>query len=118
MLATDISSLRKLERGELVLDTGLTYDGITPVRIRAKKRQGRFEFSDEGGAVAAAGVDRTRVRFPDSIATGKYSANVSRHGEVSLPGFARSSDEWLARLPGLVADGSLALYEALLELED
>jgi hypothetical protein len=118
MLATDISSLRKLERGELVLDRGLAYDGITPVRIRVTKREGRFEFSDEGGAVVAAGVDRTQVRFPDSIATGEYSANVSRHGVVSLPGFARSGDQWLARLPGLVADGSLALYEALLELED
>jgi hypothetical protein len=118
MLATDISSLRKVERGELVLDTGLTYDGITPVRIRAKKRQGRYEFSDEGGAVAAAGVDRKQVRFPDSIATGKCSANVSRRGVVSLPGFASSGDQWLARLPELVADSSLALYEALLELED
>lgn len=118
MLATDISKLRRLERGKLVLDTGLTYDGITPVRIRVTKREGRFEFSDEGGAVAAAGVDRKQLRFPDSIAMGECSANVSRHGVVSLPGFARSSDQWLARLPGLVADGSLVLYEALLELEN
>ena len=49
---------------------------------------------------------------------GKHSVNVSRQGVVWLPGFARSEDEWLAQLPGLVADGSLALYEALLELED
>jgi hypothetical protein len=118
MLATDITSLRTLERGELVLDTGLTYDGITPVRIRATKRHGRFGFSDEGGAVAAAGVEGTRLRFPESIAVGAYSANVSRHGVVSLPGFARCSDRWLATLPALVAEGSLALYEALLELED
>ncbi len=117
MLATDISNLKKLQRGELVLDTGLTYDGITPVRIRATKREGRFEFSDEGGAVAAAGVDGKQFRFADSIALGNYSVNVSRQGVVSLPGFARSSDEWLAKLPELVAEGSLTLYEALLELD-
>ena len=118
MLATDISSLKKLQRGELVLDTGLTYDGITPVRIRATKREGRFAFSDEGGAVAAAGVDGKQLRFADSISIGRYSVNVSRQGVVSLPGFSRSGDEWLAKLPELVAEGSLALYEALLELDN
>jgi len=118
MLAIDISSLMTLDRGELVLDTGLTYDGITPIRIRATKREGRFEFSDEGSAVAAAGVDGKQLRLPDSISLGTYAANVSRQGVVSLPGFARSSEQWLAKLPELVAEGSLALYEALLELED
>jgi hypothetical protein len=43
--------------------------------------------------------------------------NVTRQGVVWLPGFARSSDQWLARLPELVAKGSLALYDALLELD-
>ena len=118
MLASDIPSLRKLGRAQLILDTGLTYDGITPVRIRATKREGRFEFSDEGGAIAASGVDAEQIRFPESIALGRYSANVSRQGVVSLPGFARSSDQWLSRLPALVAEGSLALYAALLDLED
>ncbi len=117
MLAIDISSLRKAYHGEVVLDTGLTYDGIAPVRIRATTREGRFEFSDDGGAVAAAGIDWTRLRFPRSIAVGDHSANVSSRGVVSLPGFARSSDEWLAKLPELVAEGSLALYELLLELD-
>ena len=118
VLASDISSLRKLGRSQLVLDTGLTYDGGTSVRVCATKREGRFEFSDEGGAVSAAGVDGEQIRFPESIAVGECSANVSRHGVVSLPGFARSSDQWLSKLPALVAECSLALYEALLELEE
>jgi hypothetical protein len=117
MNATDMSRLAKLDRGELVIETDLTYDGITPVLIRVTKREGRFEFSDDGGAVAAAGVDHKRFAFADRIATGSFSVNVSRQGVVSLPGFARSSDEWLTKLPMLVTDGSLALYEALLELE-
>jgi pimeloyl-ACP methyl ester carboxylesterase len=118
MLATDISSLKKLQRGEVVLDTGLTYDGITPVRVRATKREGRLEFLDEGGAVAAARVDRTELRFPESVDIGRHTANVSRQGVVFLPGFASSSDRWLAKLPELVAEASLALYGALLELDD
>ena len=118
MLATDISSLRNVERGELILDTGSSYDGITPVRIRVTKRDGRYEFSDAGGAIAAAGVDVSRLTFPESIGIGEYSTNVTRQGVVWLPGFARSDDHWLAKLPELVATGSLALYEALLELDD
>ena len=118
MLATDISSLTNVERGELILDTGLSYDGITPVRIRVTKRGGRYEFSDDGGATATAGVDVSRLTFPESIRMGEYSTNVSRQGVVWLPGFSRSGDHWLAKLPELVAAGSLALYEALLELDD
>ena len=118
MASTEISRLARLERGELILETELTYDGITPVRIRVTKREGRFDFSDEGGAVAAAGVDPQRLDLPDRIEIGRNSVNVSRQGVVWLPGFARSEQEWLAKLPSLVADGSLALYEALLELED
>lgn len=118
MLATDITHLRQVQRGEVVLDTGLTYDGITPVTVRVTKREGRWNFTDDSGAVAAAGVVGQHLKFPGSIDVGDYSANVSRQAEVSLPGFACSSDEWLNKLPELVAEGSLALYSALLEAYD
>lgn len=117
MLATDVSSLKGAQSGEIVFDTGLTYDGITPVTLRVTKREGRWNFTDDAGAVAAAGVDGQRLKLPGSIDLGDYSVNVSRQGEVSLPGFARSSEEWLNKLPELVAEGSLALYSDLLELE-
>lgn len=117
MLATDVSSLKGAQSGGIVFDTGLTYDGITPVTVRVTKREGRWNFTDDGGAVAAAGVDGQRLKLPGSIDLGDYSVNVSRQGEVSLPGFARSSEEWLNKLPELVAEGSLALYSDLLELE-
>jgi hypothetical protein len=48
MASTEISRLTRLKRGEQLLETELTYDGITPVRIRATKREGRFVFSDDG----------------------------------------------------------------------
>lgn len=81
------------------------------------RREGRWNFTDDGGAVAAAGTDGQGLKLPGSIELGDYSVNVSRAGEVSLPGFRRSSDEWLDKLPEVVAEGSLALYSALLELE-
>ena len=119
MLTNDLSPLTELAHGQLVLETAMTYDGITPVRIQAKKSEGRFDFSDDGGAVAAACVDPASVAFPDRIDVDEHhSVNVTRQGVVWLPGFARSSDQWLAKLPELVASGSLALYEALLELDD
>ena len=118
MLATDISTLKKVQRGEVILKTDLAYDGITPVYVRVTKREGRFEFSDDGGAVVAAGTGERKFTFPGSIALGDRSVNVSREGVVWLPAFGRSSSQWLDKLPALVVEGSLALYGALLELED
>jgi hypothetical protein len=100
-----------------ILETGRTYDGIEPVRVHVKRREDRYEFSDGGGAVAAAGVRPSELRFDDRIELGEYEVNVSRKGVVSLPGFASSSREWLAKLPELVAEGSVVLYEKLLEVE-
>ena len=101
-----------------IVDTGRTYDGIAPVRVHVTRREGRYEFSDGGGAVAAAGVRPSELRFDERIDLGDYDVNVSRKGVVFLPGVASSSPEWLARLPDLVAEGSVVLYEALLEAED
>ncbi len=118
MITTEVSALFGVERGEVVVDTGLTYDGITPVRVRVTKREGRYEVSDDGGAVAAAGVERGWLEFGDRITVGEYCANVSRQGVVSLPAVDRRNGEWVAKLPGLVAEASCALYEALLELDE
>ena len=98
-----------------LLETGWTYDGVVPVRVCVRQRAHRIEFSDGGGAVTAAGANMHRVVLPDHIELGEYSVNVSRKGVVFLPGSTSQSDEWLAKLPDLVAEGSLALYEALLD---
>lgn len=116
--ATGISHLAMLDRGQLILEPDMSYDGISSVRIHVEKRGSRFDVSDDGGAVAAAGVDPAGLVFPEEITVDRYSVNVTRRGVVWLPGFARSSDQWLDRLPGLVARGSLALYDALLALDD
>ena len=102
------------DRAEATIETGLTYDGLTPVQVRVTKRDGRYKISDAGAAVAAA--DANRARFPESISFGKYSVNVSRQGVVWLPAVA-PRDEWLATVCDLVARGSVALYERLLEID-
>ena len=119
MIATDISPLLGTERGELVLDTGLTYDGITPVRVHVTKRERRLSISDDGGAVAAAGVNPKRLAFDDHITDGVYSVNISRKGVVWVPVVDRGdAREWIEKVIELVAEGSATLYDALLEASE
>lgn len=116
MIATDISSLESLERAEVVLETGLTYDGLTPVLVYVSKRDRRYSVSDGGGAVAAAGVDVKRLAFDDQITDGRYAVNVSRKGVVFIPIGPRNADAtWIEKVVELVAEGSRTLYEALLD---
>ena len=70
------------DRGESVVDTGLTYDGVTPVRLRVGRRDRRYKVTDDGQAVARAGVDTRRVRFPDHIAFGAYSVADARYRKI------------------------------------
>ena len=105
------------DRGEATIEMGLTYDGVTPVVVRIRKRDGRYKVSDDGRAVSAAGVVGRRVAYPDGIDLDEYSVNVSRQGVVWLPA-ATPNDEWLATICALVARGSVTLYERLLELEE
>jgi hypothetical protein len=109
-----LDELAALDRGELILDSGLTYDGYTPVRVHVRKRETRLELSDGGGAMTAAGADPRELELPDHIAFGDYSVNLSRKGVVFLPAWTTSSEAWLETIRELVVEGSLALYEALL----
>jgi hypothetical protein len=116
-LLAGIDQVAAVERGEVAIESGVTYDGIRPVPVRISKRDGRYKITDDGAAVAAAGIAGRRVSFPDRIALGEYSVNVSRQGVVWLPAVA-PNEAWTATLCELVARGSVALYERLLELDD
>jgi hypothetical protein len=111
------AELASVERGEAQLESGLTYDGITPVMVRVTKRDGRYKVTDGGDAVSTAGVARSRRAYPEQIVLGKHSVNVTRKGIVWLPA-VNPSDIWLATVCGLVARGSVVLYERLLELDE
>jgi len=112
-----MQELASVERGGVQLETELTYDGLTHVPVRVTKRDGRYKVTDDGGAVSAAGLAGRRVAYPEHIAFGEYSVNVTRQGIVWLPAVS-PSDAWLATACDLVARGSVALYERLLELDE
>jgi len=105
------------ERGEAVLESGLTYGGDRPVLVHASKREGRYAFSDGGGAAAAAGLPAGWREAADGV-TEDYAVNVSRRGVVFLPATERRELSWISSLPGRIAEASVALYGALLELDE
>lgn len=114
---TSATRLDSIDQREATVDTGLTYDGSAPALVRITRRDGRYKVTDDGRAVSVAGGAGGRVNYPEQLTFGEYSVNVSRQGVVWLPAVT-PNDEWLATIPDLVARGSVALYEQLLELEE
>jgi hypothetical protein len=105
------------DRGETVLDSGLTYGGNAPVLVRATKRDGRYLFSDEGRAIELAarpaGWREAARRLQD-----EYVVNVSRNGVISLPAVHRRELAWLTTIVERVAEASASFYAELLELDE
>ena len=114
--STELSELAAQDRGEITLETGLTYDGITPVLIHLSKRDRRYGVTDGGGAVAASGSNISHVAFPERISIDDYEVNVSRKGIVVLSAVA-PTPTWLETICELVGRGSVALYEHLLDVD-
>jgi hypothetical protein len=104
------------ERGEALLDSGLRYGGTDPVLVHVSKREGRYAFSDRGEAFRLAGAAGGWRAAADAIVA-EYVVNVSRRGEVFLPAVERRELAWLTSLPQRIAEASVALYGALLELD-
>jgi hypothetical protein len=77
--STKISRLTRLERGELVLETKLTYDGITPVRIRARSARVGSIFQTRAA----------RLLQPASIPSGLTSPIGSRSASTRSTGAGR-----------------------------
>ena len=72
MLEAALKDLGSAARSAIDIDSGLTYDGLTPVRVQVSKRERRYRISDQGAGADAAGVGR-RVSYPDHIPFGEYS---------------------------------------------
>lgn len=88
------------------MDTGLEYAPGDRVVVRVIKRDGRERVSDDARAAEKAG----RAKVPEDIARrveDEFIVNVSRRGEIFLPG------EGMAQRIG---EASLALYQDLLDL--
>ena len=112
-LASRLEAISQLEEGEVVLDSGLTYDGIEPVNVTVRKRGRRYDISDSGAAVRKAGVARWRETAEQTVAEEGF--NVNRAGVVFVPVVeGRDIEELATRL----ARTSVAVYAELLALED
>ena len=105
------------ERGEVVLDSGLTYGGEAPVLVHASKREGRYRFSDEGRAIERAGRPAGWREAAQRLRA-EYVVNVSRNGVVWLPAVERRHRTWLTTIAERIAEASAAFYGELLELDD
>jgi len=104
------------ERGEVVLDSGLSYGEGAAVVVHDTTRAGRYRFSADGRAVEEAGRPAGRREAAARIEA-EYIVNVSRSGVVFLPATDRREPEWLIALPARIAEASAAFYGELLELD-
>ena len=104
------------ERATVELDSGLRYGGTDPVLVHVSKRERRYSFDDRGAAVRLAGKPPGWREAADAVVE-EFVVNVSRQGVTFLPAVERREPSWLSALPQRIAEASLALYGALLELE-
>ncbi len=101
-------------REEVIRDTGLAYTEGEPVLVAIRRRGRRYDLRDDGRALELAGR-RTGWREAAADAVGGFGLNLTRTGVVSVPAVEGGVDrDWLARP---VAEASLAVYDAVLELE-
>jgi hypothetical protein len=100
------------ERGEVTINTGLTYRLDDPVRIRVRRRGRRYDLSDDGNAVARAEKPTGWLDVCDRLVA-VDGFNVNRRGILFVPAVEGRD---IAMLTLRLAQTSRAVYLALLEL--
>jgi hypothetical protein len=101
------------ERAQIELDSGLAYARDLPVRVRVRKRGIRYELDDLGGAVTGAGTPPGWPAVAERVVA-REGLNVNRPGRVFVSVVeGRDLDDLVRK----VAEASLAVYAALLELD-
>ncbi len=102
------------ERSGVVRSTGLAYAPLRPVGISVRRRERRIDIDDMGAAVAFAGR-RPGWREAAERAVEPLGWNVTREGVVCMQAVeGRDIDDLVRR----TAEASLAVRDALLDLED
>jgi hypothetical protein len=109
------SGLSALPDGdEALVPTGLAYAGEAPVLVFVRRRGRRFDIDDRGAAVERAGAPPGWLLVAEE-AVARHALNVNRRGVVFVQ-VVEGRD--LERLVQQVAEASLAVHSALLELEE
>lgn len=100
------------DEGEAWVVAELSYAAGAPVEVRVRKRRWRLDVDDDGAAVARAGTPKGWLRAAEREVAA-LGANVNRHGVVFIPAVEGGD---LAVLATTVAEASVAVHHALLEL--
>jgi hypothetical protein len=102
------------ERGETELDTGLMYTPGRPVRVRVRKRSHRYDIDDLGRGVSGTGSPSGWLAEAKRVVEAE-GLNVNRSGFVFVPAVEGRD---IYALVTKVAEASLAVHAALLDLDD
>jgi hypothetical protein len=108
--ASALDGLAALDRGEAVVDSGLTFADAEPVHVLVRKRLHRYTLSDRGRAIEKSGKP---PGWREAAERAVEPMNVDRQGIVFVPTVAGP------HLPGLIerlADASRAVHEAVIVL--
>jgi hypothetical protein len=111
--AKSLDALAGVERGEIVLPSELRYTEGLPVEVFVRKRMHRYAIDDGGAAVRLADKPQGWLDVAEEVVE-EPSLNVNRRGVVFV---GTVYPRMLEGLVSRVAEASLAVYEALLELE-
>jgi hypothetical protein len=107
-----LADTRWREGEDVAVRTGLQYAPGEEVEVVVRKRGWRFDLSDGGSAVAAAGSPPGWQEVAGRVVD-ERALNVNRRGVV----FVQSNEARLESLMLRVAECSVAVYEELLESE-
>ena len=102
-------------RAEWNVASGLRYTDAEPVLVHVKKRLHRHLLDDRRAAARIAGLPPGLRAVAHETVVGGYDLNVDRRGGVFVP---TVYPHLLPELTDRVARASLALYLALLDLEE
>jgi hypothetical protein len=108
-----LDALAAVERGEIVLPSELRYTEGLPVEVFVRKRMHRYAIDDGGAAVRLAAKPQGWLAVAEDVVE-ELSLNVNRRGVVFV---GTVYPRMLESLVSRVAETSLAVYEALLELD-
>ena len=97
---------------EIIVDTGVSYRPDEPVRIRIRRRERRYDLTDDGTAVRLAGKPPGWLEVIARLVAAD-GFNVNRRGILFVPAVEGRD---IAALALRLADTSRATYLTLLEL--
>ena len=104
------------DTGSVTLDSGRRFPDGEPLLVRIRKREVRYDIDDDGIAVRKAGKPSGWRDVAERVVE-EDGLNINRAGVVFVTGFERRRGD-VPALAFRVAERSLAVYEALLDVAE